>query len=81
MRVYADFNDRTLDGACWNLWYGGEKLAKSITSLRLAIGDQILLYQDEGDFEVVAVVDFRYVHVLGQTAWVADPDWPTFVRK
>jgi hypothetical protein len=45
------------------------------------MGDKVQLFQDENDFEVTAVLDYRYVDILQRKAWVAVPDWSTLVRK
>jgi hypothetical protein len=81
LRVYADFNDRTNDGDCWNLWYGNTTLEKRIDELGLVAGDKVKLYQDENDFEVIAALDYRYIDILERAAWVAVPDWSTVKRS
>lgn len=81
LKVFADFNDRTSDGACWNLRHDGNDLEKKIDELGLIKGDRVQLFQDEDDFEVVAVLDFRYVDIMQRDVWVAVPDWSTLVRK
>lgn len=73
LKIYADFNSRSADGACWILVYQGIPADESI----LEVGDTIILFQDEDDFEVEAVVDFRFVSELGRESWVATPDWST----
>jgi hypothetical protein len=81
LKVFTDFNAGTPDGVCWNLVYCGVPLESQMRDLHLTSGDKIILYQDEGDFEVTASLDFRYVDILGRSAWVAVPDWSTIVRK
>jgi hypothetical protein len=81
LRVYADFNDRTQGGSCWNLRYGNTMLDEQIETLQLAKGDKVVLYQDDADFDVVATLAFEYVDVLGREAWTAAPDWSTMIRK
>ena len=81
LKVFTDFNARTTDGVCWNLKYDGTDLEKRINELKLASGDKVLLFQDEDDFEVSAVLDYGYVDILQRKAWVAIPDWSTLVRK
>ena len=56
-------------------------LAVKVAHLGLSIGDQILLYQDEDDFEVIATLDFRFVENIGLSTWVAYPDWTTVCRQ
>jgi hypothetical protein len=75
LKVFTDFNGRTPDGLCWILVYGEKDLAEQLDQLQLKRGDEIVLYQDEGDFEVTATLDFRWVDMLGRDAWVAIPDW------
>jgi hypothetical protein len=79
IRVFTDFNSRTEDDVCWLLKYNETNLVEQIDDLKLGIGAKIRLFQDENDFEVTAVLDRRYVSVLGQEVWVAIPDWSTFV--
>jgi hypothetical protein len=47
----------------------------------LAKGDKVKLFQDENDFEVIAVLDYKYVDLLQREVWVAVPDWSTIARK
>lgn len=81
IKVFTDFNARTGDGICWNLKYDNTDLEKRIDDLKLTAGDKVQLFQDENDFEVTAVLDYRYVDILQRKAWVAIPDWSTVVRK
>jgi hypothetical protein len=81
LKVFTDFNARTADGACWNLAYRGTDLGGRADELHLERGDKVILFQDEGDFEVTATLDVRYVDVLGREALVAVPDWLTLERK
>jgi len=81
LKVFTDFNARTADDICWNLNYRGKDLSEQASDLRLARGDKIILYQDEDDFEVIGMLDFRYVPILARETWIAIPDWSTLVRK
>ncbi len=81
VKLFTDFNARTSDDVCWNLKYEGTDLGGKIGELKLNVGDEVLLFQDENDFEVTAVLDYRYVDILKRTVWVAIPDWSTLVRK
>ncbi len=81
IKLYADFNDRTPDGGCWILQHEGTDIEAKVPELGLSIGDSILLYQDEDDFEVIATLDFKFVDVIGREAWVAFPDWNTVNRE
>lgn len=80
LRIYTDFNASTADDLCWLLKYRRADLADQIAALGLSKGDNIILYQDEDDFEVTAMLDYRYVDALAREAWVAVPDWDTLVR-
>lgn len=62
LRVYCDFNDSTEDGRCWILWHDGKPLGEQAAQLGLKEGDRVLLYQDEGDFEVEATLLFNQTH-------------------
>jgi hypothetical protein len=81
LKVFTDFNARSRDDFCWNLKYDNVDLEKKIDDLKLNAGDKVQLFQDENDFEVTAVLDYRYVDILNRKAWVAIPDWSTLVRK
>ena len=81
LKVFTDFNASTSDDVCWNLKYDETDLEKRIDDLKLKVGDKVLLFQDDDDFEVTAALDYRYVDILQRKAWVAIPDWSTLVRK
>jgi hypothetical protein len=81
LKVFTDFNARTADDICWNLNYLGKGLSEQASNLCLKRGDKIILYQDENDFEVIGILDFRYVPILARETWIAVPDWPTLIRK
>jgi hypothetical protein len=81
LKVFTDFNARTSDGVCWNLKYDEMDLEERIADLKLNVGDRVQLFQDENDFEVTAVLDYRYVDILKRKAWVAIPDLSKLVRK
>jgi len=51
LKVFADFNARTKDDACFTLHYRDVVLEKQIDDLRLSKGDNVMLYQDEDGFE------------------------------
>jgi hypothetical protein len=80
VRIYADFNDKTPDGGYWILQHEGVDLSLRVQSLGLSGGDHVLLYQDDGDFEVSAALAFTFVDAVGREAWVAYPDWATLKR-
>jgi hypothetical protein len=73
LRLFADFNDRTQDGKCWNLMYEGASVDDKI----LRPGEIVILFQDNDDFEVQAEVNFVFVSELERDIWVAIPDWST----
>jgi hypothetical protein len=81
IKVSTDFNARTVDGMCFILKYNRRDLAEQLDELKFSVGDKVQLFQDEDDFEVTAILDYRYVDILNRKAWVAIPDWPTLVRK
>ncbi|CAL80259.1 hypothetical protein BRADO6655 [Bradyrhizobium sp. ORS 278] len=81
IKIFTDFNARTNDDLCWLLKYRERDLAPQIDALQLRKGDRIILFHDDGDFEVIAMLDYRFVEVLGRDEWVAIPDWDTLVRK
>lgn len=79
--MWTDFNAKTQDGVCWLLKYNNVALESQASSLHMAKGDKIILYQDGDDFDVTAKLDRRYVAALEREVWVAVPDWSTLVRK
>jgi hypothetical protein len=81
IKIYADFNDKTTDGGCWILQHDGSDLAEQVDELGLAVGDRVLLFQDPDDFEVEAVLEFKFVDIIGRKAWVATPNWTTIKRN
>jgi len=78
--LYADFNNRTPEGGCWILQHEGADIDVNASSLGLSPGDRVLLYQDEGGFEVAASLAFKFVESVGRETWVAFPDWSTMTR-
>ena len=81
LKVFTDFNAASRDDVCWLPKYRGSDLADQAGALEIKRGDQVILYQDEDDFEVLASLDFRYVDALARETWIAVPDWSTLVRK
>jgi predicted DNA-binding WGR domain protein len=81
IRVYADFNEGTPEDQFWILHYDGEILEKQLGKLGLRAGDQVILYQDENDFEVSATLKFGFIQPVGREVLYAIPDWKTIVRK
>ena len=77
IRLYADFNASTPEGECYILMHGDVHLDSAAEHLHLNVGDRVLLYQDEDDFEVEAILDHRYVPYQLRDEWIAIPDWTT----
>ena len=73
-RLWADFNSRTPDGFLTVLQEGERDLAECAVDLGIKDGDKVVLYQDDGDFEIVGTVEYRYHEALGCAAWLARPD-------
>jgi hypothetical protein len=65
----------------WILIHNGVDLDTQLEELHLSFGDRLCLYQDEDDFDVVAMLDYRHVDALARKALVAVPDWTTIVRR
>ena len=74
--VWTDFNAEAPDGACRLLKYDGDDLDAQMPRLGLKEGDIVVLRQD-GDFTVRARLELRFATMLGRTALVAVPDWPS----
>ena len=81
LKISADFNNRDHNGACFALRYGNNDLDKQAHALNLVEGDRVVIYQEEDDFEVEAILKYEDVQYLGKPAWVAHPDWSTIIRK
>jgi len=77
LKIYADFNSSTADGSCWILMWNGIRADDKI----LKIGDAVILYEDDMDCEVEAVVGIRFIDQLGRDGLVATPDWSTKKKK
>lgn len=73
LTLFTDFNATTSDGLCYILVHGDNPVDRAL----LREGETVLLYQDEDDFEVEAVIRSRFLPELGYTTFVAIPDWPT----
>ena len=56
------------------------ELYERAESLGIKAGDRVILFQDVGDFEVEATLEFGPVSVLAESAWYAIPDWDTLKR-
>lgn len=81
IRIYADFSDQTVDGGYWILQSDGAAIEEKITEIGLSNGDHVLLYQDDDDFEVEAILKYKFVDAIGRDGWVAYPNWSTLTRK
>ena len=76
LRVYCDFNSHDDAGAYWILYYNDRLLTEQITELGLAEGSEVVLYQDDDDFEVPATLKIgRTWGGEGEQSWLAFPDW------
>ena len=80
MRLYTDFQAVNPDGFCWILRQEIVDPLDKINDLGLKKGDRVVLDACE-DFQVLGVLDFRFVDDLGREGWVALPDWSTRVDK
>jgi hypothetical protein len=75
-RVRCDFNSGDKAGAYWLLFYNDRPLGEQVAELGLAEGSEVVLYQDEDDFEVPAILKFgRTWGGEGKESWLAFPDW------
>lgn len=79
--VYCDFNDATPDEEYFILFHNRQPLDDCAQGLGLAIGDKVILYQDDDDFEVLGTLNFKYIALALRECWVAVPDWSTVIRK
>jgi len=84
VRIYVDFNDSCSDDweAYWNLSIDDQSLKSQaqLDKLGLKEGDNVILYQDGNDLEVIARLAWRYVDILDDTALVAVADPETYRR-
>jgi hypothetical protein len=74
LRVYCDFNDGDDTTGYWILHYNSRPLADQIDELGLSEESEVILYQDEGDFEVPGIIK-RGRNWWGEDSWLAVPDW------
>jgi hypothetical protein len=79
--VYADFNSRTNEGYPWILKYDDDDLSERLGSLKLKLGDRVILFQDEDDFRVPAILAMGYADELKEEVLCAIPDWGQISRK
>ena len=76
LRIYCDFNSYDETGAHWILYYNHRPLTEQIDKLGLAEDSEVVLYQDDEDFEVPATLKFgRTWGGEGVESWLAFPDW------
>lgn len=75
-RVYCDFNERMENDAHIVLFIDERR----IEDCDPVEGERLILFQDEGDFEVEGVLSFRGSEWFGRPTWTAFPDWQTLVR-
>jgi hypothetical protein len=80
LRFFTDFQAVTSDGACWILRYDHNDIKDIADELNIHPGDEVILDAHE-DFEVLAVLEFKYVEYLNHDSWVAIPDWSTRREK
>jgi hypothetical protein len=76
LRLHTDFQAVGPGGYCWILKYNSEAFEGQATKLRVSVGDKVVLDAHE-DFEVIGMLDRKFVEYLGREAWVAYPDWST----
>ena len=78
MRLQTDFNALPSDERAWLLLFEMRPL-DDLTTIGLAEGDRVRLFQDEGDFDVEGVVGFGPVGppALPEPRWFVAVDWST----
>ena len=80
IRVFTDFQAIDSRGSLFILRVDHEDLERQAQTLGIAVGDKVILDAHE-DFELMGILDFRFVDILGREAWVAHPDWSTRTDK
>ncbi len=79
-RIYTDFNTAER-GRYWILRYKDIPLddasIAAANKVGLTVGQRVILYQDEDDFDVFADLDFGFLSDLKRETWFALPDWGT----
>ncbi len=79
LRLWTDFNAISTENQCWILKNPSLDV-QDLDPDSLREGVRVILFQDEGDFEVEATIHFGFVSApLHGTAWHAVPDWDTLV--
>ena len=76
VRVFTDFQAIDSYGSFYILKVDHEDLERQAKTLGIKVGDKVVLDAYE-DFELIGILDFRFVDILGKEAWVAHPDWST----
>lgn len=74
MRVQADMNAITSDGKVYVLMVNGRRVEDDPNFQLFRPGQKVILYQDEGDFEVDAEVGFGMIERFSTPVWYAIPD-------
>ena len=80
IRVATDFNMQTTEGYVVILRHDGKELDSQMAVLGLKPGDQVILYEENEDFEVTATLGFGYTTMMGRETLYAIPDWESLVR-
>jgi hypothetical protein len=80
LRILCDFNAGGKEDGYWLLFYNGRPLEEQFGTLGLSQGSLVVLYPDEEDFEVPAILRRgRSFGGLGDEAWLAFPDWSKLI--
>jgi hypothetical protein len=74
LRLYADFNEMTEDGN--SVFIAADREIDQETIRQLAPGLRVILYQDEDDFEVEAIVEPEEAFP-NRIFWYGRLDWNT----
>jgi hypothetical protein len=82
LRIYADFNSRTVDGWCYCLLVDGRKLKDVAAELGVYEGMPVVVFYEDcaDEFEFDGVLSFRSSLPLSGPEWVAIVDESTFRR-
>ena len=82
VKIFADWQDSTVDGWCLNLQYEGVPLRECAERLGLRDGQRVTLYYTEDSETVEHVFDgvlaYRPYYTDGPPFWMAMPDEKTY---
>ena len=81
LRIYADFNARTVEGWCYCLRVDGRELNDVAAQLGVYEGMPVVVFYEDCANEIDGALSFRWPLPLSSPEWVAIVDKSTFRRS